>query len=316
MMYGHYPNKIEKTCRCGKAMRMTFVVLLVLPLLNPCDMSAAIVRCGRGTTEGRADLRIAAARVLCLSDGGDLRERGPRASGMGGCAAALQGSTAAALFNPAALSAVKTGGSVFWTPARFGLTELGSAAGVWVQAFDGGAVAVSLQRFGYALYAEHRLGCAASVPLTEDLSVGLRLSALHIEIARYGSTMLPLVDAGVRCRIADGLSAGAVAFAVNMPSIDGDERLPSGLSMGLAWQDDDFCLAVEAEKEARADIGLRMGAEYRIFKLFQVRCGAATLTGEWTAGLGVRRSSFRVAYAVAIHSELGATHTIGIGFEP
>jgi hypothetical protein len=234
---------------------------------------------------------------------------------MGGCATALGGG-AAALYNPAMLLEEANGGAVFWSPARFGLTELGSAAGSWVQSLGGWTASLSLQRFGFDLYAEHRIGCAAAVTLARGVSAGLRLSALHMQAARYGSTVVPLVDAGVRCSLGEGLSAAATGFTLNMPSIDDEERLPSGLSLGIAWQDEQFCVAFDAEKEARTGINLRLGAEYRVYGLLSLRCGAATLTREWTAGIGVHRASLHFAYAIAVHSELGATHTVGIGFEP
>lgn len=303
-MYGHYPNKIEKSGRCGKALCVT---LLLLGILSCTQQAYASHRMNAGLIQGPKAL---------LATGGEVRERGPRSAAMGGCATALEGDAAAALMNPAMLYGQASGGLLFWTPTRFGLTELGSAAGVWVQSLSGWNAAVGLQRFGSELYAEHRIHCAAAFPVGGALSAGVRLAALHIGIVHYGSIVVPLVDAGVRCRLSEGFTLAASGYSLNMPSIGDGERLPAGLSAGLAWEDDECTLALDGEKESRQDLNLRLGAEYRFLERFALRCGAATLSRIWTAGFALRHASFRIEYALAVHSELGVTHTVGIGFEP
>jgi hypothetical protein len=124
------------------------------------------------------------------------------------------------------------------------------------------------------------------------------------------------VDIGVRCSVVEGLEVAAVGFALNMPLIDDDERLPAGLSVGLAWQHEGMLLALDCEKEARSAANFRVGAEYRLHRHFVLRCGAGTLTRQWTAGFALHSGALRIEYALAFHSELGATHTVGIGFEP
>ncbi len=302
-MKGQYHDKIEKSRRHGKALRMTcyFLLCIAVPqITGPHRLSARSMQMRLGT----------------FRTGGELRERGPRAAAMGGCAAAVQGGAETALYNPAMITGSTGGGVLLWTPARFGMTELGSAAGAWLHPFQSWVAAVSVQQYGYELYAEHRMDLSAAIPIGPALSAGLRISALHIEISRYGSTLVPLVDAGVRCGIAEGLEAAAVGFALNMPAIAPDERMPAGLCAGLAWTHDGLLLTLDCEKEARHPMNLRFGAEYGFLEHFALRCGTATVSRTWTAGFAVRRGALRFEYAAAIHTELGATHTVGIGFEP
>ncbi|MFZ1728812.1 MAG: hypothetical protein WBQ23_02890 [Bacteroidota bacterium] len=303
-MNRHYQSKIEKSGRYGKALCVTCFLFL---FNGSCSWTTAAERSVAHDDDG-------ISAMICF--GGDLRERGPRAAAMGGCAAAISGGAETALFNPAMLAGSEDGGILFWTPSRFGMTELGAAAGVWSQTFSGFNTAVSLQRFGFELYSEHRLDVSAALPVGGAIAAGARISALHINIARYGNTIIPIIDFGVRCRVADGLEAAAVGFALNMPSIADEERLPAGISAGLAWQHDGLLLALDCEKESRSDVNLRLGTEYRLLPEFAIRFGAATLTRQWTAGFAVGHGAFRVEYALSVHSELGASHTVGIGFEP
>jgi hypothetical protein len=303
-MNNYYQGKIEKSDRYGKAL---FVTCFLFFFTLFCQSSSAAERIDRS-------LAKALSGITC--DGGDPRERGPRAAAMGGCSSAVAGGAETALFNPAMLVGSPDGGLLFWTPSRFGMTELGAAAGVWSQSFSVLNTAISIQRFGFALYSEHRLDANIALPISGTISAGARISALHINIARYGSTVIPLIDFGVRCGIAEGLEVGAVGFALNMPSIDGDERLPAGLSTGIAWRHEGMLLALDCEKESRQGADIRMGAEYRPIREFALRCGAGTLDRQWTAGFALQHGTLRVEYALSIHSELGATHTVGIGFEP
>ncbi|MFA6234814.1 MAG: hypothetical protein WC824_11645, partial [Bacteroidota bacterium] len=198
-----------------------FLILISLPWQS---MNGAERRCLSNADAGE--------KLLLL--GGEVRERGPRAAAMGGSATAVPGGAETALFNPAMLVGSVDGGMLLWTPARFGMTELGAAAAAWSRTFSGLNTAVSLQRFGFELYSEHRLDLSVALPIGSTVAAGARVSALHINIAHYGSTVLPIVDIGVRCSVVEGLEVAAVGFALNMPLIDDDERLPAGLSVGLA----------------------------------------------------------------------------------
>lgn len=311
MMKGHDHTKIGKSNRHGKAKCVTrlwlstartFVFCVAMVSENCCAAEAVA-----------AFPAVASSHIV---HGGDGWDRGARAAGMGGAGVAVAGGAASALRNPAMLCAAAGGGVLCVTPARFEMTELASAAALWTQPLDGWTVGLALQRFGHTLHAEHRIGAVVAVPLAASLAAGVRISALHIGFERYGGTILPVLDVGVRCMLGGGVQVGAAGFAVNMPSIDEDERMPAGLSVGVAWRDDGLLLALDCEKDARVASNLRLGVEYRLLDRILLRCGASTLTRQWTVGFGLRHASLLLDYAYALHTELGATHTVGIGFQP
>lgn len=304
MMKKHCQNKIEKTLRCGKALCTTCLILALGVL--PAAVGAS----------SRSGCSVAHPADLLSRTGGEVRERGVRAAAMGGAGAAVTEIAEGALRNPAMLAGAAGGGVLYWTPGRFGMSELGSAAAAWSQPFDGWTAAVDVRRFGFELYAEHRAGLSAATHLGERMSAGLRLSVLHIGIEGYGSAVQPVLDAGIGFRLSEDVQVAAAAYAVNMPSLAEGERLPVQLVTGLAWRHEGLLLVLDLEKESRLDLGLRAGAEFRLLDVLALRCGGSTLSRQWTTGFAVERGSFRVSYALALHSELGATHSVGIGFEP
>ena len=294
MVMSHNPHKIEKSLRHGKAMCVT-CLLLVLSLSHTSPFAC-------NCAYGRA--------------GGEIRERGARAAGMGGAAAAVPGQSADVPRNPALLAGIPRSGAVHWTPARFGMGELGSAAASWVQPIGGGAVAAELQRYGGEAYAEHRLGAGVGVDIGERLTAGARLSLLHVGIARYGESSVPVVDVGALFAVTDAFRVGVSGSAINMPSVAGDERIPMELTAGASWRHAGMLVALDVEKETRHDVNLRLGTEVTLLDVLALRCCVSTVTRQWTAGLGLWRGIFRVDYAIAVHSELGATHTVSVGFAP
>jgi hypothetical protein len=303
MMKSHYPHKIENSPRYGKALCVTFLLLAATAFPAGADASVRT----------RTERQHATPSIPVL--GGEVRERGPRSVALGGAGVAAGGSAESVLGNPALVTLAPDGGLICWTPARFGMSELGAAAAAWSQSFHGWGAAIVLQRFGFGAYAEHRAGLAVSTGLGDRLAAGLRLSALHIGIERYGNTIVPLLDAGVVFAPADGFRIGASGSSVNMPAIDGDERLPVLLAAGLAWEHDGLLVVLDAEKETRHDVNMRGGVEYRLLEILSLRCGVSTRTRQWSTGFALDHGVFRIAYTMSMHSELGASHTVGIGFE-
>lgn len=293
MMMMHSPIKIEKRPGCGKAKRVTRCTLLPL--------STFLLL-----------LAVVAAPAVA---GGDAHGRAPRSVAMGGASAALAGMEAL-WGNPAMLAGTAVGGSVCWTPARFGMGELAEAAAGGVMPAGEWTFAASLVRFGYEAYAEHRAGIGIAMEAGTSFSLGMRLQALHIGIRGYGDALVPMVDVGAGLRLGEELRLGVVARTVNMPTVADDERLPVELAIGIAWTHEQLLLLCDMAKEARVDADLRFGVEYQLLGVLALRAGYSTLSREWSSGLGLRHSSFVVGYAFALHSELGATHTVGLGFTP
>ena len=88
------------------------------------------------------------------------------------------------------------------------------------------------------------------------------------------------------------------------------------LALVVAWEHDGLLLLLDVEKEARWDAALRAGVEYHALGPLLLRCGYTNLSRQWSAGFGLRQGAFELGYAVALHSELGATHSVGVAIAP
>ncbi len=255
------------------------------------------------------------AAALPVTAGGDLREPPPQSAGMAGSGCALPGIGLTAL-NPALITWEKTGGAVYWTPSRFGMTELGAMAIEWNQGFSGFTAGAALQRFGYDVYSEHRLDVSAGMRVGGGLALGIRgvLHTVHIE--RYGSTAAAGLDAGLLFSPAERWHAGASVRHIAGGAFADGEELPLQMRLGVAWSVSNLRLACDLEKDARYPLTVRTGVEFRPAKVLALRIGAVNTPATFTAGAGLLLSSVQAQYAVSVHPELGWTHSIGIGFQP
>lgn len=232
---------------------------------------------------------------------------------MAGSGAALEGNI---LCNPALLAGMPSGGLLHWTPSRFGLTELGDASAAWVQPFEGATGRFALQHTGFDAYRELRAEAAAGLRAGPRLRIGVAAAATHVSMLRYGAGLAWGADVGIALRLAPGLCCAAVAENALQRSFAEDERLPLRLRMGLAWESGGLRVAADIEKEIRCALSSRLGVEYAFEDRLFLRAGVGTAPGEGTGGFGLRTGGWEIGYAVAVHPDLGWTHTAGIGFQP
>jgi len=284
----HNRFKIEKSAWRGKA-----VASLLAFLLMTAQMSARM--------------------------GGDLRETGARSFAMGGAGVALRGDIWSALRNPALLDGTGSAAAVNWTPARFGLSELASSGAAWTQQLGTVGVGIGVTQFGGALYREITPAVAAGMPLGTGISAGVRAALLSLSIERYGSTVLPLIDAGASIEVHPSLIVAAAASNITQTSVNGTstERVPVSLRLGACWQpDSSLLLQAELDKDIRWPLTTRYGLEYRPLQMLALRAGASMQPWTISGGFGVIWAGLSFDYAFRWHPDLGGTHALGIGIQP
>ncbi len=233
---------------------------------------------------------------------------------MAGTGIALHGGH---LLNPALLATVPSAGAVLqWTPSRFGLTELGDASAAWAQPFGAVTARLSVQHSGFDAYHELRTEAAAAGQVAPRLLLGAAAAMQHVSMARYGGGAAWGMDIGALLEFAPGLCCAAVAENVLQLPFAEDERMPVRLRMGMGWDAGALRIAADLEKESRHALMVRLGVEYVFEHCFFLRAGVGTAPGEGAGGFGVRAGCWDIGYAVAVHPDLGWTHTVGIGFQP
>ncbi|MBN1447259.1 MAG: hypothetical protein JXA28_04955 [Bacteroidetes bacterium] len=257
--------------------------------------------------------------LLCLSHplraGGDLREPPPRSRALGGAGCALP-SAGLTLLNPALLASEPAGGLAFWTPARFGMRELGAMAAEWRQPLSWCAAGIAFQRFGFEAYNEHRMDVSLAREIVDGCALGIRGVTHSVHIQRYGNAIAVGLDAGIHAALGETWHAGAVVRHLAATSFAEGESLPFVLTVGAAWITERVRLLCDIEKEARYPVTVRAGIEFLPMDLLALRVGAVNAPASFAAGMGVLLTSVEAQYAVSIHPDLGWTHSLGIGFRP
>jgi len=251
--------------------------------------------------------------------GGEGRDRGARSSALGGSIVSIPDDAWAGAWNPALLAWLPTGGSIVWTPSRYGLRELESSGIVWAQHVAGAGAMFAISNFGSSLYRETTPALSFGMEVDGGVALGVRAALLCISIERYGSTSLPQVDVGMAIALHEGVSFGALVSNISHTSISATvrDRLPLVVSTGISWNLDSLALfTVEVEKDVRWPFTVRTGVEYKPVDVLVFRIGATVEPFTSSFGIGIRHAGFVVDVSYRHHPDLGGTQYLGIGFQP
>ena len=94
---------------------------------------------------------------------------------------------------------------------------------------------------------------------------------------------------------------------------------------GFSWIPYELLITAEGVSVRDEDDSINAGLEvkelfdvYGSFGYIGLRGGYASLTGAWTAGLGMQFAGFSLDYSAAFHPDLKETHrfTFGVQFRP
>lgn len=281
-MCAEHSTKIENRIRPGKA--ISFILLAIIPCMPI-----------------RAD------------DSFDRPQQGCRAMALGGAGTALKGDAWALFQNPALVTGAATGGGAWYSPAPFGLGELaaGAACAVWQQ----GSVSIAgyASACGFELYRESSGGAALAGSIADRVQVGITASWCALQIRGYGSDGVLAIDAGASADLGGGVTVGASVRNANQPrfGVDIRERVPLAMSVGVSVAPGEgLTVVADLRGETRMPVDLLAGIEYEPLPFLALRAGAATETGLFTCGVGVRVAGVGFDYAMSAHPDLGLTHAV------
>lgn len=241
-------------------------------------------------------------------------KKGTRPLGIGGAFTGLANSVDAVYYNPAGLWLLSAPAGLVYYSAPFGLKDLQTVSGVGVYPMPWGTPAVHVESYGFDLYRETTLGATFSRSIGERLAWGATVNYYHLRIQDAGSASALGLDAGLLTRPHEKLSIGFFARNVNRPSIAG-EKLPQIFSMGAAVAATSFLtIAVDAYKDVRFPVDVRVGTEYRFLDRFSLRAGMSSDPSRFSAGAGFEAGPAIFDYAFYTHPDLGVTHAFSVGF--
>jgi hypothetical protein len=224
----------------------------------------------------------------------------------------------AILLNPASLAFVSSiQSSVFYSPSPFGLPQL-SNGGVFAAVPSGSFnSALTLTSIGFSAYREMTATISLGSNMAEGFCIGGNLNINYLSIEGYGSETNIGIDVGAVMNIVENLRWGFSLLNINRPVIGLEkDPLPQWYLTGFTYDLSDFAdVSVDAVKDVRYPISLRIGTHYEPVEFLVVRFGIWSDPSRYFAGIGIRYRGLLFDYAVATHTELGLSHSIGFSFE-
>ncbi len=243
----------------------------------------------------------------CLATFDDLGV-GARPQGLAGAFVATAGDADAILFNPAGLSSLQRGYTLFYSQP-YGLSGLSSGWIAAVQRIGHGSLGLGFKGLGNDLYRENSFILSYGQRI-KYLSLGANMRLLNLSIEGYGSAYTLGLDLGLHSTLAPKLQWGAFLRNINSPHIGhAKEEIPQTFTAGLCLQPSpNFALEFDLYQDIRYEPQLRMGLEYSPYRSVQTRVGWRSPPGRFSLGGGVTWQGMRFDYALLNHWQLGLSH--------
>jgi hypothetical protein len=252
--------------------------------------------------------------VLHLCEPADLFTQAayfPTGAGVAGMAGAsvTRGDTWATFNNPAMLAKLENLSAGVNYENRFLVRKLGISSLAAAMPVGTGAFGLTLNQFGSNLYSQTFAGLAYGRNFGGRFRAGVRLDALHTQLAEdYGRRTDLSFALGFGANLTDDLVLAAALFnpARISSARDFDESLPAVYRAGLAYRiETNLIVTVEAEKDVRYKPTFRTGIEYRFKDIGALRAGIGTNPVTHSFGFGFNFSDFVFDIAAVRHEVLG-----------
>jgi hypothetical protein len=214
------------------------------------------------------------------------------------------------LNNVGGLSKVRQPSVSFAYDVRAGLTGANRVAAIVVAPFKPGWAALSLFRFGDDLYNEQviSLGYSNQIGMT---SLGLKANYIQYHAEGFGNRHAVSLNFGGLAQLTPRISVGAYVVNLNQPKLStlDNERLPTKLVAGLAFQPDDKALLlIEIEKDLEYNPTIKGAMEYAVYKKINFRTGFNIHPNTAFFGLGFLLRKLKIDYALQFNNTLSAAH--------
>lgn len=183
-----------------------------------------------------------------------------------------------------------------------------------------GTFGLAIHYFGVEAYREQKIGIAYARKLFKNLSLGVQVDYLGIQIPEYGSANTLTFELGILAKVNDELSLGAHAYSpvrvpVNLDSNADFDKISPVFKMGAAYSPSkQVTLTGEMEKNLDYPFRGKMGIEYCPISVLVIRGGVGTRPFLMSFGLGIRLKSLDIAIASSYHQVLGFTPNLSLSY--
>lgn len=177
----------------------------------------------------------------------------------------------------------------------------------------GGGMGLQVQRFGYDVYNENKVGLGYGKTLGEHFSAGVQFSYLYTHLdGPYKSYHSLVAEAGVQARFSDRWLFGVHLYNPTLSKTgEHEDETPETILRAGAGVivTDELIITSEIEKHIDQDINFRMGIDYQFDMGLNFQAGFQTHPRQFSAGAGYRFRNFEVQLAVTSNTYLEpATH--------
>ena len=240
--------------------------------------------------------------------GSELSATGGRASAMGNTSVAFYDGWSG-FNNQAGLAWCRKFSAGTYFENRYLLKEMSVKAIGVILPVRKGAFGLSFRHFGFSLYNEIKTGLAFGMHFGNSFSAGIQLDYLRFHLGDdYGTKNLFTFEIGLQYRIKEQLCLGVHFFNAVPIRLTEDpiERLPSVITLGIAWQvSKNFIASAEVEKDLITKPIFKAGMEYHFIHPLYVRLGFLTNPTMFTFGFGLEFGRFCFDVASSYHMVLG-----------
>jgi hypothetical protein len=204
--------------------------------------------------------------------------------------------------NQAALGWIDSAGISIYNMFRPNLPELSVYGAHGSLPFLGGGLGLQIQRFGYDIYNENKIGLGYGKQLGEHFSAGVQLNYMYTHLSGpYESYHNVVAEAGVQAQFGDRWLFGVHIFNPTLSKAgDKDEEIPETMLRAGAGVKvtDEFLILGEAEKHIDRPINFRLGIDYQFDFGLNFQAGFQTEPSQFSAGAGYIFNQFAVQVAV------------------
>lgn len=172
---------------------------------------------------------------------------------------------------------------------------------------------MNVSRLGQIGYEEYVISLSTGFNLTQELSYGLMLKGLYLDLSEYGQTLIPALNFGIVYQFPK-MQFGAVLENMNHPLNSETDNIPWSIIVGARFQPvSDLSLGLELEK-SNHDQNLTLGAEFKPISNLFLRVSTKTNPFIISAGFGFIYKNFLLDYAIKFHTRLKDTSVFSLGY--
>ncbi len=172
----------------------------------------------------------------------------------------------------------------------------------------GGGMGLQVQRFGYDVYNENKIGLGYGKSLGDHFSAGVQFSYLYTHLnGPYESYHSLVAEAGLQANFGERWLFGVHIYNPTLSKTGDhvDETPETILRAGAGvFVTDEFLLTSEIEKHINQDINFRMGIDYQFEMGLNIQAGFQSQPKSFSAGAGYTFNRFTVQVAVTSNTYL------------